>query len=161
MRPRVHTEKHYNQESVFTVGAGAISNRIIADAVAVPDAVSDNQVRQGSIISAVYVEMWLTSDDALQASSIVTLEKVPGTAPLMAAGQSAALNVYENKKNVFHCQMGLIPPNVQHPLSSIKGWFKIPKGKQRFGLGDRLLLNVHAQSNGLQACGFFIYKEQY
>ena len=161
MRPTINTEKHYNQESVFTVGAGAISNRIIAVAVVVPSGTSDNEIRQGAIISAVYIEMWLTSDDALQASSIVTLEKVNGNAPLMAAGESAALNVYPNKKNIFHTQMGLIPPNVQHPLGSVKGWFKIPKGKQRFGLGDRLLLNVHAQSNGLQACGFFIYKEQY
>ncbi len=161
LRPMVHTEKHYNQESLFAVGAGAISSRIIADAVAVP-ATADNQVREGCTISAVYIEMWITSDDdAVPGSSIVTVEKVPGNSPLMTAANSAALNAYENKKNVLHCQMGLTPTKLTYPLATVKGWFKIPKGKQRMGLGDRLLLNIHAQSNGLSACGFFIYKEQY
>ncbi len=161
MRPMVHTEKHYNQESLFAVGAGAISNRIISDAVAVP-ATADNQVREGSTISAVYIEMWITSDDdALPGSSIVTLEKVPGNGALMNAADSASLNAYENKKNVFHTQMGLTSTKLTYPMASVKGWFKIPKGKQRQGLGDRLLLNIHAQSNGLSACGFFTYKEQY
>ncbi len=161
MRPKVNTEKHYNQESLFTVATGAISNRIIAVSVVVPDATADNQVRQGSVISAIYCEMWLTSDDTGQGTAIVTLEKVNGNAALMTAGNSAALNVYPNKKNVFHTFMGLTPPNTQFPTSSIKGWVKIPRGKQRMGLGDQFVLNVHGQSNGLQACGFFLYKEQY
>ncbi len=161
MRPVINTEKHFNQESLFTVASGAISVRIIADAVSVPDAVADNEIREGSKISAVYVEMWLTSDDTGQGTAILSLEKVPGSSALMAVGQSAALNNYQNKKNIFHTFMGLIGPNTQYPMAVLKGWFKIPKGKQRFGLGDRLVLNVHGQSNGLQGCGFFLFKEQY
>ncbi len=159
MRPRVNTQKHIVQQSTFVVASGAISNRTISNAVAAPT--GSNQVREGAIISAVYCEMWLTSDDATQGSSIVTLEKLPAGATAMAAGQSASLDTYTNKKNIFHTQMGLTPPNVQHPMAAVKGWFKIPKGKQRQGLGDVMYLNVHGQSNGLQACGFFLYKEQF
>ncbi len=160
MRPTVHTEKHYAQKSFFTVASGAITNVVICTAE--EDATAAAKIRIGSKISALYVEMWLTSDDTAAGTSIVTLEKVEGgQTVLMAAGDSAALETYRNKKNIFHTQMGLLGPNTQYPLASIKGWFKIPKTKQRFGVGDRMVLNVHGQSNGVNGCGFFTYKEQY
>ncbi len=106
--------------------------------------------------------MWLQSQDSSLATSIVTLEKLPGSNNSgMTAADSAALGAYDNKKNVLHTQMGLLPNNVGYPMATIKGWFKIPKGKQRMGFEDRLMLNVHAQSSGISGCGFFLYKEQY
>ncbi len=160
MRPRVHTEKHFSQRSLFSVASGAITNQIVLTAVAVPSSAA--HVREGAIISALYVEMWLSSDDAASGTAIVTLEKVQGaTSVLMTTGEAGALNDYDNKKNIFHTQMGLLPSNVNYPMAVIKGWLKIPKGKQRFGLNDRLILNIFAQSNGVSGCGFFLYKEQY
>ncbi len=105
--------------------------------------------------------MWAHSDDATSGTTIVTLEKRGGAQPAMAVGQSAALNAYVNKKNVFHTQMGLIGPSTQYPSDLVRGWFKIPRSKQRFGLGDVLTLNIHAQSNGIFVCGFMTFKEQY
>ncbi len=159
MRPHVTTEKHFAQRSLFGVASGAISNFAILTAVAVPAAA--NHVREGCIISALYVEMWLTSDDAAQGSAVVTVEKLDGGKAVMSTGNAGALNDYTNKKNIFHTQMGLLPPNTQSPLASIKGWIKIPKSKQRFGLGDRMEMNIFAQSNGVSGCGTFIYKEQF
>ncbi len=160
MRPMVHTEKHYVQKSLFAVAAGAINQTIIAQAVAAAPT-SANHVREGATISAVYVEMWLTSDDTAAGSVIVTLEKLPGSAGAMTTTEAAALAAYDNKKNVLHTQMGLLGPNVQVPIAVIKGWFKIPKGKRRFDLEDGLMLNIFGQSNGVSGCGFFTYKEQY
>ncbi len=105
--------------------------------------------------------MWSHSDDATSGTTIVTLEKRGGAQPAMAVGQSAALNAYVNKKNILYTQMGIIGNNVTYPMSLVKGWFKIPKTKQRFGLGDVLTLNIHAQSNGIFVCGFMTFKEQY
>ncbi len=132
-----------------------------AVSVSVPAAANTVEIREGSTISAVYIEMWITSDDATAGTTIVTLEKKGGTAVNMTAANSALLNSYANKNQVFHTQMGLTPTNIQYPMASIKGWFKIPKGKQRFSIGDRLSLNIHGQSNGVSACGFILYKEQY
>ncbi len=159
MRPVVNTEKHFDQFSLFAIASGAINNHVIATAVAVP--ASASQIREGAKISAVYVEMWITGDDAVTGSGVITLEKLDGGKTLMSAGNSGALNDYVNKKNIFHTQMGLFPSNTQNPIAVIKGWFKIPKSKQRFGLGDRLLLNLFAQSDGITGCGFFLYKEQF
>ncbi len=159
MRPRVHTEKHIVQFSLDTTASGAIEPKVIISAVAAPTGVAE--VREGSTVSAVYVEMWIQTDDAALGSSIVTLERLSGGTPIMNTTDSAALNAYDNKKNVLHTQMGLTPNNVTYPMAAVKGWFKIPKGKQRFGIGDRLNLNLHAQSNGLNHCGIAIYKEQF
>ncbi len=159
MRPHVNTKKHIFQTSLFAVGSGAITQLPFAIAVAAPTL--DQHVREGSIISAIYIEYWLTSDDAAAGTTIVTLEKLIGSSANMTVAESAALQGYDNKKNVLHTFMGLLGPNVQVPMPAIRGWFKIPKGKQRFGLGDELVLNVHGQSNGVSGCGFAIYKEQY
>ncbi len=105
--------------------------------------------------------MWVITDDTASGTVITTLEKKPAGATNMTAAQAAALNDYPNKKNILYTQMGLISPNIQYPTNIIKGWIRIPKGKQRFSLGDSIRLNILAQSNGISACGFCIYKEQF
>ncbi len=159
MRPVVNTEKHISQRSLFTIATGAIDNFIFCNSVAVPTGAV--QVREGAKVSAVYVEFWVTSSDAVAATTIVTLEKLIGSSTNMGAGESASLNTYDNKKNILYTQMGLVGDNNQYPSAVIKGWIKIPKSKQRFSLGDRLALNIHAQTNPIDVCGFVIYKEQY
>ncbi len=162
MRPVVNTEKHYLQVSLATVASGALSSIKIAEAVAAPGATEADEVREGAKISAVYVEMWIQTDDTALGSSIITLEKLSGASnDNMTAAESASLNSYDNKKNIFYTQMGLTPGNATYPMATIRGWFKIPKSKQRFGLQDRLMLNIHGQSNGLSFCGFMLFKEQY
>ncbi len=161
MRPVINTQKHIVQLSLFAVASGAISTQTIALAAQDPTETSATAIREGSKISAVYCEMWITSDDAAAGTAIVTLERRPGGVGAMNTTDSAALDGYDNKKNILYTFMGLIGPNVQVPTPAIRAWFKIPKGKQRFGIGDRLMLNIHGQSNGVSACGFFIFKEQY
>ena len=159
MQPVINTEKHYVQNSLFTVASGAIVNVTLVNAAAVPTGA--NQVREGAKISAVYLEYWLQTDDASAGTTIVTLEKISSGAGNMTAANSALLNDYANKKNVFYTHMGLTPNNVTYPMAAVKGWFKIPKSKQRIGLGDKIKLNFHGQSNGISVCGFSIFKEQY
>ncbi len=161
MRPRVHVEKHIVQNSLFAVASGAITTLGIARAKQTVVQTTDTHVREGAIISAVFIEMWLTSDDAAAGTVIVTLEKRPSGLTGMTTTEAAALNSYDNKKNILHTQMGLLPSNVDYPMAVVKGWFKIPKGKQRMGLEDQLVLNIFAQSNGIAGCGFMTYKEQY
>ncbi len=160
MRPKVHVRKHIGQNSLFAVASGALTSINIATAVeVVSTGVTD--VKEGCTISAVYVEMWLSSDDAASGTAIVTLEKLPGGNSVMTAAQSADLDNYSNKNQIFHTQMGLLPSNVQYPMAVIKGWLKIPKGKQRMAMDESLRLNIHGQSNGVAGCGFTLFKEQY
>ncbi len=159
MRPKVHTEKHIVQFSLAAIAAGAIGKFDLASAVAVPTAA--DEVREGSTISALYAEFWITSDDAAQGTQIACIFKKPPKAGNMSAAEIASLNSYEGKNQIFETHMGLTPPNVQSGTPIFRHWLKIPKSKQRMELGSFLTLNVLAQSNGVSICGFVLYKEQY
>lgn len=159
MRPRVNTEKHYVQYTVTSVAAGAKSSQVLVEGVAAPSATYD--VREGAVVTAVYVEIWITLDDAAQGSFNLNLEKGSTQMTQMSYANSIALHSYPNKKNVFFTTQGLVGPNVQVPTPAFRGWIKVPKSKQRFGLGDRFYLNLSGITNGINYCGFVTYKEQF
>ncbi len=161
MKPIIQSRKHYIQVNLTTETTLATINAEQIILAVAPSAVNTaKEVETGSIVKAVYVEMWLTSDDTAGSSFVMSLEKVDGGVPAaMTYTQSIDLENYVNKKNILYTTMGLVGPNDEQPLPLIRQWFKIPKGKQRFGLGDTFRLNISAITNGLTWCGFFTYKE--
>ncbi len=159
VKPMVHSIKHYQQNSLFTIAAGAIANQDIVRAVAVLNINAAFEVLEGSSVKAVYIEFWLNTNDTTPGSNIVVVEKLVGGATPIAAGQIAALNSYVNKKNVLWTGMGLTNQNTSTAIPVLRQWIKIPKSKQRFGLDDRLQISFFAQTGTLKACGFATYKE--
>ncbi len=160
MRPVIHSTKHYVQQtrsSVATVSASAID---IIRSVESTVANLVDEVAEGSNVRAVFVEMWLL-DSSNDGSFIVVLEKVPGLVGNMTFANANALGTYDNKRNILYVTQGLSANNgVGNPVPIIRQWFKIPKGKQRFGLGEKLKLHiVNNGLNNLEFCGFFTYKE--
>ncbi len=160
MRPIIHSQKHYVQQSRSQVATVAIATIDIISSVEGTTANAVDEVVEGATVKAVFVEMWLL-DSANDGSFIVTLEKLEALTSAMSFAQSNALGTYKNKKNVLYCTQGLSPNNgVGNPVPIIRQWFKIPKGKQRFGLSDKLHLNITNNGlNDLEFCGFFTYKE--
>ncbi len=153
------TEKHYTNFSPTNIAAAGISVSSVAIAVAVVDKNSSNEVEEGDLVKAVFIERWLTSDDATQSSFVLSVEKLPGNQPTMTFAQSIAMNTYPNKKNILYVTEGLVSPVAQNPTPVIRQWIGIPKGKQRMGLGDRILVNIAAIANGITFCGFNVFKE--
>ncbi len=160
VKPVIKTTKHYNQFSPTTIASGALSNFDILEAVRVQDISTVIEVEEGAIIKAVYLEVWLTSDDTSQTSFQLVLQKLPsGVTPGVFAVMNT-LGTYDNKKNVLYTTRGLAPANnFGNPVPIVRGWFKIPKGKQRMGLGDKMSLAISAIANGITWCGFMTYKE--
>ncbi len=159
VRPMVHSQKHIVQIPVASVAAAAIANVAIATAVLAGAKTTDSEIEVGSTVKACYVEIWLQSDEAGSSSFTCTVEKIQSGTAGMTAASSAALNDYSNKKNVLYTSQGLLPFDGQNPVPIIRQWIKIPKGKQRFGQGDRLALNINALVFNIQFCGVCIYKE--
>jgi len=157
----INSQKHIVQIGPQSVALGAILNRGLVLSARAADADANNEVRVGSTVKAIYVEMWITSDDATASSVIVTLEKLPLASDPMSVGDSAALDTYHNKNNVFYITQGLTGPNTAAGIPFMRGWFKIPKGKQRMAELDRINLNVSAVLDGVTICGNVIYKEYY
>ncbi len=154
----IQSVKHQNQYTVSTVAIGTLTQKQLALSVVAPDANASSEVPEGAKISQVYIELWITSDDATQSSVVATLEKTSTQMTAMTYANSLGLFTYANKKNIFHTTMGLVPPNTASGIPFMRDWYKIPKGKERFGLGDKLVLNISAISDGLNYCGFVLYK---
>ncbi len=160
VKPVVHSAKHMINHSLFNVAAAAIAQIVPLTAVAPTLENLATEVAEGAIVKAIFVELWCSSGSATaMGSGVITVEKLPGGKPVMTAANSADLSSYPNKNNIFYTTQGLYPPDNQVPLPLIRQWIKIPKGKQRMALGDRLVINVHNQVNATDACGISIYKE--
>ncbi len=157
MRPIIQSRKHYVQESLQTVLAGNISIMNIAVAADIPGT-SNVEIHTGSVVKAVYVEMWARSGDTSGGSVLISLFKgVDGQS--MTFVDQTNLNDYNNKKNVLYHTQGNTNESKADATPFVRGWFKIPKGKQRMGLGDTLRLAISAQALDVIVCGFFTYKE--
>ncbi len=162
MRPIINTRKHINQLSQGTVAQSAAVTFIIASAIE-GSGTTPSHVNEGAVVKACYVEYWVSQDSAsVVGSYTVILEKVPGAGTQVTAAEMAALHDYDNKKNIFFTAQGLLTPNDGGQVPVLRGWYKIPKGKQRFGLGDILsvtIRNNNATAIDINFCGVAIYKE--
>jgi len=156
----INSEKHITNQSLATVLSGTLTTKDIAIAVAVASKDASNEVEEGAVIKAIWPEIWLSTGLASGfGTATVTIEKLPSGLTPMTFTQSNNLGAYPNKKNILFTFQGLIPNYDSNPIAPGRGWLKIPKGKQRMGLGDKLVANYSAITNDLNTCGVYLYKE--
>ncbi len=155
------SRKHYVHRSNTQLASGVIQNNIVAEAVVAPATTLASDVQEGSILKAVYVEIWLggagLSGNSTQFN--LTLEKISSDGPVMTFAQSLGLGAYPNKKNIFYTTQGVLAGEDVQTVPVIRNWVLIPKGKQRMGLSDRIMLNIAASGQNIDVCGIFTYKE--
>ncbi len=158
VRAMVHSVKHYIQQTLASVNTVSRVNTSIVSALAAPT--NPNEVAQGSTIKAVYLEIWAIAETANQFFTAIVYKRPSGLASVTFT-ELTNLFTYENKKNILYTTQGLAPNDgVGQPIVIFKGWIKIPKGKQRFGLGDKLTFSIASRGDGtINICGFATYKE--
>jgi len=159
----INTIKHFVARTNTTVLTGVVANVIIADAAVAPASTNTFDVLEGSVLKAVHIEFWIVNGSASNQNTQLTLivEKIPanGTPPTVA--NMLNLQAYTNKKNILFTFQG----NLQSALDGaglmapIRDWILIPKGKQRMGLGDSIVLSILPVAADISTCGMFIYKE--
>ncbi len=159
MKPVIHSVKHIVQYPIDQIATGTKQAIILLTAVESTVANLSTEVVEGAVVKAVFIELWLQNTANL-GESIVTVEKLPNQAGPSFA-QMAALFTYPNKKNILFTHQGLTSNDgIGNPVRILHDWFKIPKGKQRMGLGDKLVINIaNVSANDLNRCGMSIYKE--
>ncbi len=160
VKPTINSEKHIIQQSTTLVAGGGVFNMEILDVVQSPS--NANEVRIGAVVKAVFVELWLNgADDTIYPSFTFTVEKTSSGASPATFANMITLHAYENKKNVLFTSQGIIGTKDSAQSVPIhRNWIAIPKGKQRFGQGDKLFVNLAAITD-IQVCGVNIYKEYY
>ncbi len=156
--------KHFVALTNQTVNSAGLLSLVIVDAVSVGDAHSAvSDVTEGSLVKAVHMDHWVLNNGGTGTIGQYTaiLEKVPAGQAGSTAAQLLSLTAYPNKKNILHTFQGNLSAAIDgaNALSYMQGWFKIPKGKQRFGLGDRLILSMTPTGQQVNVCGMSIFKE--
>ncbi len=160
VRAMVHSIKHYVQITLSTATTGTRNGEVLVDAVAVPDVNTSIEVTEGSSIKAVYFEMWAIGSVSDQFFTAVLIKSPSGLAgPTFT--EMTDLNSFKNKKNILYTTQGLASNDgIAAPIAIFRGWVKIPKGKQRFGLGDQFTFLIASRGSAtITYCGFATYKE--
>ncbi len=155
----VHSTKHYVQKSLATITAGAVDATVIAAAVPVADKNLVSEVEEGSSVKAVYMEYWMRSGSTTGSSGQWILYKKNADTTFASGVDMAALGDWDNKKNILATGMGLFNDQDADAIAIMRGWYKIPKSKQRFGLGDVLALSIFVPTVDAHICGFSTFKE--
>ncbi len=162
MRAPIHSKKHIVQISQSTVSQGAVVNTVLVEAKEGASSTPE-VIEEGAIVKNCYVEFWVSQDSAsVVGSYTIILLKNPGGNANPLTGDLAALHDYDNKKNILFTGQGLLTPNDGGQVPVLRQWYKIPKGKQRFGLKDRLQVSIrnnNATAIDINFCGLSIYKE--
>ncbi len=162
MKAVIHSKKHIFQISQSTVGQAAVVNTTFANAIEGAPS-TPQHIAEGANVKACYIEFWLSQDSASTVGSYtIAVFKDPGGNAGMTTAEMAALHDYTNKKNILFTGQGLLTPNDGGQVPVLRGWYKIPKGKQRFGLNDRMIISIrnnNATAIDINFCGLAIFKE--
>ncbi len=104
--------------------------------------------------------MWTIGSVSDQFFTAVFAKLPSGTANISNADITNLFG-YDNKKNIFYTTQGLASNDgIAGPHLLYKGWIKIPRSKQRFGLGDKLQFALASRGSGtITWCGLALYKE--
>ncbi len=158
----INTNKHFVTRTALTVPAGTARIDIVVEGVA-GVAATTADVQQGAVIKAVHLEYWISNIGVVGnvAQFIFTVEKFPSERANPTQAEMLNLGSYTNKKNILYTRQGAISTiaDGQSSVPIINDWVLIPKGKQRFGLGDRLIVSFATVGQDYKVCGIFIYKE--
>jgi len=163
MAAPINSIKHYVHRTALNVASGVLQNDVVVQSVVAPATANAFSVKEGSLVKAVFLELWAVGSGVAGSNGTInaSVEKVPASAPLMTFAQSVNLGAYPNKKNLLYVTQGNVSSTFTAPaIPFLRQWFSIPKGKQRMGLSDQIILNISSSGAGsLQVCGIYTYKE--
>jgi len=160
VRPVIHSTKHYVQITLSTAATVTRNVEVLATAVEGTAANLALEVVEGTLIKAIYLEIWAIGGSSDEFFTAVVL-KLPGGLGAPSFTNMTDLNSYPNKKNILYTTQGLASNDgIAMPLPLFKGWIKIPRGKQRMGLGDTISFIIASRgADKITYCGFATYKE--
>ncbi len=155
------SRKHYAYRTNTAVASGAAVTTTLVDAVVAPAQTAATNVVEGAVVKAVYCEFWVKSNASAGTDTQFDLYiyKTPAGATAMTFAETVNAGAFLNKKNILYSTQGVIGDLTTQAIPLIREWIKIPKGKQRFGLGDKFHVTFSTTGDAAQFCGFVTFKE--
>ncbi len=165
MGATINSTKHYVQRANLAVPSGTRTSFLISNSVVLPATGATSEVREGSVIKAIFIELWLKGQGASDSDTQfnIAFEKVDGASPAgIDFTEMQNMGSYDNKKNILFTSQGVIGGiGGGQSIPVMRSWFKIPKGKQRQGLGDFIQVSIASTGEILNVCGLATYKEYF
>ncbi len=159
----INSIKHYVGQPRFVIALGIAQTLEIVDVVNAPVSSTREKVTIGAMIKAIHLEYWIAGGGGTSGSTaefVFTLEKIPAGQANPTFADMLNLGGYDNKKNILYTTQGIVVSSVgTQSIPIIRDWVLIPKGKQRMGQGDRIVVTFATVEESLAACGMSIYKE--
>ncbi len=159
----INSVKHYVPRANVSLASGAGQGNVVVSAVVAPATTNASDVKEGAIVKATHLEYWLWGGGStgVDTQFVIVVEKAPSGRSAIGAAEMLNIGAYNNKKNIFFQSQGVIGAGVDgsQAIPVIRDWLLIPKGKQRFGLGDRLVVSFTTVGSAMQICGQATYKE--
>ncbi len=158
----INTVKHYVGQPKVDLALGTAQSLEIAKVVAAPVDTNREDISEGSLVKSVHFEYWIGGNGAAGTTTqfVMTIEKSPSNAINPAFSDMLNLGGYANKKNVLYTTQGIVPATGDNgTVPIIRDWILIPKGKQRMGQEDRILVTFATVETKLLFCGMSTYKE--
>jgi len=162
MRAPINSIKHYVQNTNLLVVVGGISSVTIVDSVVAPAAATTSEVTQGSIVKAIFIEDWIIANETANnpCQFGYAIMKLPSGIVPPTFTEMNNLSAYDNKKNIFFVSQGILAQGTSAQAIPVhRAWVKIPRGKQRMGLGDKIVSVFIAVNEQMNRCGIKTYKE--
>ncbi len=160
MQAPIVSIKHYVARTNFKILTGAVNTTSIVSVVAKGAARAlPSDVEEGAVVKAVHLEFWFQGADTGSTQFTMVVYKLPAGSAAPTSTNMLNLGSYLNKKNILYSTQGVLPDvTASTTIPVLREWLKIPKGKQRFGLGDALKVTFHSVGE-YQICGLATYKE--
>ncbi len=159
MKAPINSTKHYVHIPIQSIADGARGSIILSTSVILPATAAANEVREGSVIKAIFLELWLSNDTAdFTANACMGILQQGAAVPTFA--QMNNMGAFEGKNNILEFHQGLAAAD-GNVIPMFRGWIKIPKGKQRQALGNETFCAASFTGSAGQFCGFATYKEYY
>ncbi len=154
--------KHFVPRTNISVASGAVGKVVVANTADAPAISAVNDVREGATIKAVHLEFWINGQGATATTQFtIVLVKIPNAGADMTSTNLLNLMSYDNKRNILYTTQGVLGNINNQSVAIIRDWFMLPKGKQRFARGDKLVVFITAVAETIKWCGICIYKEYY
>jgi len=160
VRPTINSVKHYVQHTLATTSVGTVSNIELIKGVQVVGT-GATEVKAGASVKAVWIEFWIRGQDTSAGSFVCAISKNNAGSVGLTAGEMANIMDMNEKNNIFFTSQGLANHSTGDATPVYRGWLKIPKGKQRFTIGQTFNITLLAQALDINSCGIFVFKEYY
>ncbi len=141
-------------------GLGAATNLVttIVNTLDNPATTTDNQVERGCKIFKIWMEWWYYGLSTGNTNDIIDAYIIKNPGNNLTVPNPGTVGTSNEKKFVIKIWKGLAGTKTTggYPYQW-KGWIKIPKVYQRFGIDDRLAFVIRSPTTG-NSCTNFVYK---